>query len=243
MLQEAVSLTPVISGEDEELQMTFQVAMVGRDGLVLGSDRKMRIIPTIQTGERGYARYAAQSKLRVNAAKTAIVACAGADRAWLIGEQVVAKFNPDLNSTAWVDYLKEECESREDKPSRDQILVVRCDTPDKFWWLSIGRELKEFEDKTSSGLPLAAEFFLQQFYKTNMELSSLENLALLTLDCAALEAPDSVGCGYDLMTLRNGKPHFQTYKPDCAEVLSIRARFQAAINDILYAISSPIVQM
>jgi len=240
MLQEPVLTEPILSAAilEEELCMTFQVAMVGRDGLVLGSDRRMRILPCIQDGERGYARYASQSKLRINDEKTAIVACAGADRSWLIGEQIVAKFDPEMSLIRWADYLKEQCESREDKPSRDQILVIRCDTPDKFWWLSIGREMKQFEDKTSSGLPLAAEYFLQRFYRTNMEIRFLEKLALLTLDCAALEAPDSVGCGYDLMTLRNGKPHFQTYKPDCSEILSIRARLQTAIDDIVYAINS-----
>src|SRR5271166_5139423 len=87
LLQGPVSPIWSTSVAEEELRMTFQVGLVGSGCLLLGSDRKQRVMPTIFRGEEQYSEFIGQQKIKINSERTIAVACSGSDVVWESAEK------------------------------------------------------------------------------------------------------------------------------------------------------------
>jgi hypothetical protein len=220
--------------QEEELRMTFQVGLVGRDCLLLGSDRKQRVTPTIFRVEEQYSEFIGQQKMKVNSERTIAVACSGSDVVWESAEKVLSAEGATSTSAEWLEKMIKIGESRPATSWRDKILVLRSGHAGEFIRIDMGERTLEIKDKITSGLPLAATYFLKRYYRQSLRFEALRKLALLVLDCGAQESPENVGYGYDLLAIRNGTIQpVETVQEDSHEIIEIRSRMESAIKDIL----------
>jgi hypothetical protein len=162
---------------DEELQMTFQVALVGNDGIVIGSDRKMASLPDLVGEEEGFTQTSTQSKFVTSDDRQLVCACSGGVTAWDIAKQIRNEYRAYSDETKWEEYLDGICKSKQMSPWRDRLLVARADMPTMVVWMKIGGRAT-LMDKVCSGAYLSASFFVSQFFDPAASVKSLTRLAL-----------------------------------------------------------------
>jgi hypothetical protein len=232
---------------DEEVsQMTFQVVLVGRDGMIVGSDRKMFTqAPHLAGDDPVFTQFEEQSKFVANEDESVICACSGVQEVQRIARKIVLELDPKLSPVGWLaalDALSKQpqfCQSA-------QLIVVRKSHPDYAAWLVAGRHgfVSRIEEKQCVGVATTASFLPANFSR-KCSVNDLKTLALLTLDYGATEFPTSVGRNYDLLILRCGsnKAEWDRYEASDGRVEEMRRLFEKGVESALYAGSSSIVQM
>jgi hypothetical protein len=200
-----VGCFPLVEGE---YPMTFQIALIGTDGLLVGSDRLM----TYQTvAPENLATQRSETTKFVKSADNSIV-CFFAGSHYAVNlAQVIASSNFVGNSPLqWAMHLRQVATGlqRPPLPVIDEILVARTDMPS---FVSVVTKTNQpmaqaatVERWLCTGDNSPARFLPWHLYR-RMTVAELKPLALLTLAYASKESPGLVGIGFDLVIVRNGR--------------------------------------
>jgi hypothetical protein len=193
----------------ERYRVTFQIAMVGRDGIVVGSDRRQSYTapPNAETGkplrklllgpkyfispDTSMVCFAAGAGTHIELARRISTNCVTwtSEREWLTS----------MESTGCVPPLP----AHDEIP--DEVLIVRRDSPKKFWLVlrRHGMLPKAFPELgyAFAGTCVYAQFLALRLWRPTRSVSDLKKLALLTLAYAAHEESGAVCGPFDLLTL------------------------------------------
>lgn len=239
MLSTAVLPSPEIFDPplEQELRMTFQVVLIGTDGLIIGSDRKMLTqAPYLAGSQAPFPQFEEQSKFIASEDESVICACSGAQEAQRIARQVVREIDPTLGLVEWMAAL--DSLSRQPQLSRSaQLVVVRKSCARQAVWLVAGASgyVSRIEEKQCVGDSTSACFLLGNFYK-RCSVDELKSLALLTLDYGATDLPTSVGRNYDLLILREATDEVEwgRYEAGDGRVQELRRAFDRFAQSTIY---------
>jgi hypothetical protein len=233
MLQTTTLAAPLWLNEplDEELQVTYQIALVGSDGVLLGSDRRMFNRGPSTDPASLYVQYDAQSKFIDS--DHVVCACSGDQRSARIAREIVAECDPLLSDNAWQSALDKKAEMPELR-GHAELLIVRKHRADHAVWMVAGPNgyTARIGEKKCIGANSSAYFLIQKFYKKS-PIRLLRNVALLALEYAHLEFSTSVGDGYELRYIFNDQIVKEEYANEDQRVISLRSKFENSINALL----------
>lgn len=190
---------------EEELHVTFQVALIGSSGIVVGSDCRASYVtqPTL-TGPPRTQRMEVHKYLP-SADDSVYCFAAGGPRASDIARAIVEPV-PDYEYEAqWQSVLANRANSvTEPRNDLDEIIVVRTSVYDRVWVVTKsqnnGVTLLSVETKLCTGNPLNSRFIVSNFYKKNLSLRELQAIAALSIACAWQEHPSAVSPEMDILT-------------------------------------------
>lgn len=218
--------------------MTFQVVIVGSDGLIVGSDRKMHTVLPSFRGDRSFTQFDEQTKFFTEEGRAVICACSGGLESQRLARQIVSSSDPNVSDLEWQSHL--DSLARESRViGFHQLIVVRTSHFDHAFWLVMGERgyASRINTEQCVGVQSSACFLTGQL-ASKRPIQELKRLALLTMSYAADEFPTSVGEGYDLMTLTDLGIEWNKYSADDERVLSIRRSFEDAVKSVIYPINS-----
>jgi hypothetical protein len=249
MQAEANLPVPYYGCLDEQKQsVTFQIALVGCDGLVIGSDRR-GLYGGSQAGQPHMLQTVSQEKYFKSENESIICFAAGSTTAINLARQIVAECDPaklgSATESQWRDALYRTAAKPLGLASNtpvyldDEVLVARKDRSDAFWLVlrkptNLPLPVVQKYQNLCTGAKTTAIFLPSHLWNQEQTISELKKLALLTLSFAAVEEPSSIGPPFDIMTLdRSGNVTWSVYKPD--------KNFQACMAKLLadYEIAAP----
>jgi hypothetical protein len=238
----AIPTLPLTTPE-EEFGMTFQVALIGSDGLVCASDRKF----VDYHWTRPDAKYAgertqrgqkmASTKFVFSGDQTLACAYAGGDQSKNLADAIITNCHPGGQSLdQWERYIKSATKEIHGSGSQsmDEVIVIRRDD------CRTAIRLMKLEPRDSSTLAIeqsictgdlsgAAQFLVEHLWQPGMSIIDLERLALLTLAYASKENPSGIGEGADVLTLTKADGFtLRTYTQ--AQLDQMRANFDEHLS-------------
>ncbi len=215
--------------------MTFQVALVGTDGVLIGSDRRAAI-KSGQSARRSDWQFTAGTKFITKQDESVICAAAGGPQAQTIAQAIINRGEPMQTYPVWCESLKKIAESVPGNSTGDEVLVVRKDVPDLVLLNRDNRvgATSKIEDRICTGVTATSRFLTQHFWE-RVSVERLKSLALLTLDYAASERGSEVGFGFDLMVLKAGTVRWERYQENDERIRNIREGFQAGVRKLVVA--------
>ena len=191
--------------------MTFQVALIGCDGLVVASDRK--IVHTTPEPEDSVATESRETD-KFYANGSVICFYAGHDTAVRAAYAIVRDCQPRPNQSEFewlgtVDTAAKSVGVHHSAPS-NKLFVIRKSVPNCLWvvYRSSDEALmpRKVIERACIGDNSTARFLTYQLWNRNAKVSDLKRLAILTLSYASLESPSSIGPPFDVMTMdKNGE--------------------------------------
>ena len=216
--------------------MTFQVALVGTDGIIVGSDRRIAMMGA-QSGRKPEWQFIVGSKFVFTKDESVICFGAGGPQAQNIAQAIVNHGDPSQTYTSWCESLRNIAESVPGNSVGDEVLVVRKSVPDVILVNRDGRiaGTSKISDRICTGVTATVRFLTQHFWEP-APVESLKNFALLVLDYAARERSSEVGFGFDLMVLERGIIKWERYEPDDERIRTIHERFQTGVGRLLVAV-------
>ena len=211
---------------EEEHDVTFQIALVGRNGLVVASDRMARYEPTPDDrAKKPLPKPLLMSKYFMNGDQSLICFAAGAATAMDLGRKISEErmliHKLGAAQSEWESALIGAASIRS-IPSAgglaDEIIVVRRDVSDAFWFVlrKSGMPPKAIKmgAYVCTGASVFAQFLPHHLWSDERSISELKTLALVTLSYAAKEDPSYVGPPFDVMTLdREGNIAWSVHQP------------------------------
>jgi hypothetical protein len=217
--------------------MTFQVVLVGTDGLIVGSDRKMYTqAPYLVGDDPAFTQFEEQSKFVVNKDESVICVCSGVQEAQRIARKVVLELDPTLSPVGWLAAL-DALSLQPHLHQSAQLIVVRKGHADHAAWLVAGSSgyVSRIEEKQCVGAKTTASFLPANFSR-KCGVDELKTLALLTLDYGATEFPTSIGRNYDILILRNSsnKVEWDRYEAEDCRVQEMRKLFEKSVQSALW---------
>ena len=215
--------------DPEEPIVTFQIALVGCDGLVIGSDRLGRYVPVIG-GLPKLPQIVRQRKYCVSDNGSLICFASGGPMGVNLARRILAECDPESilkgkTESQWEEAVRQLAAVQQSggsgsaPPAPDQILIARSDVVDSFWMLLIRADtkvvlIKMEEQFFCAGASTVAQFLPRHLWNNKRSISDLQKLALLTLSYAAQEEPSSVGPPFDIMTLdQTGQISWSVHDP------------------------------
>jgi hypothetical protein len=190
-----------------EEYVTFQIALIGHEGLVVGSDRRVNDIVARIAGEKPVITYREQKKFRKN--KRGDVTCffAGAADCQKQAREILSVCDPETDEVEW----EQSIEAAVSKTHRfhsdifNEFLVIRQNVSDAVWLVvsdcQTEHRVTKIEDQKCTGTNAPAQFLALHLWQPALGIPELKKLAMLTLAYAARENPGSVGAPFDLLTL------------------------------------------
>ena len=188
--------------------VTFQVALIGKDGLVIGSDRMMLHSSEVFGDNPAFQRYEGR-KFHQSDDGSIVCFYSGQTTAATVARKIVTecKGTPVQSDIEWENSLYDVARSVAtplSSPS-DQIFVIRKDVFNAVWVIfrspaSVSSPRK-ITDRFCIGDNSPARFLPSHLWKLSSSLFELKKLAALTLAYAAEENPTGVGKQFDLLTL------------------------------------------
>ena len=222
----------------EELPMTFHIGLVGRDGLVVGSDRLGRISRLVDNKPQP-TQLVHQPKHFASPSQSIVCFAAGGSMCQQVAQQIVRECDP-----ARLEVSESDWELQVHKIARtamlpyqypiDELLVVRSDATNAFWWVTrklagpgvIFASIQKVWEHFCIGDNTLAQFLPRHLWTRDRSRLELERLALLTLSYAAREEPASIGPPFDIMTLAgDGRIQWSVEKP-------AESDFQKGLEDL-----------
>jgi hypothetical protein len=226
-------ITTTTLEEEEELKMTFQVALVGTDGLIVASDRKVGY----KTREGSSALWDIQTGQDNKFACSGSVVCffAGGPQAKTVSTEVLRSCPPDQNQSDWEASLQRAADSVLAGSTGDEVLVVRLRVGDIFLINRVGKEASVSPVSTwrCTGVIAKCRFLAQNFWRM-APVTELRALALMLLHHAASERSEAVGEGFDFMTIHNGQVEWEHFAAKDPEIESLRLAFSNAVESVLF---------
>jgi hypothetical protein len=213
--------------------VTFQLGLVGCDGLVIASDRLARYDPLNDPVRKSLVKIVTMSKYFVNRDQSLICFAAGGATAIDLGRQIIE----DSNLATLKNPTDQEWESAVNRVGgatsptplsvpADEILIARRGVFDAFWLVlrrpgSISKTLK-IDSCLCTGQSTVAQFLPRHLWNKDLSVSVLKKLAILTLSYAANEEPSYVGPPFDVMTLeKSGNLTWTVHAPTYAKFQSV----------------------
>jgi hypothetical protein len=189
----------------EDQQMTFQVAFIGSDGLIVGSDRLMSYV-TPNPEEPNSAWQTTQTLKFVKSADGAIVCTyAGGQLAKNMAVGICGQHVPSGPEINWENVLYSVTRySRPPQSVTDEIIAVRRDLTDAFWVVRKDNAASYVQKITADPLCVGVNSparFLARYLYQRAPVGELKPLLLLTLAYASVGSPSVVGGEFDIMTL------------------------------------------
>jgi hypothetical protein len=198
--------------------MTFQVMIVGADGIALGSDRLACEYSPYQRPDASRGSTVRQitegTKILVSADKSIVCAHAGSNASREMAEAIAADAcESDLPETEWITLAKRLVNSISTTlPTvREEVLVIRRSVV-----LSAFKVVREYATTATimtvkkyicaGDVSSSARFIPTHLWTEDMGTEALRRLALLEVVAAHRENPSSVGEGYNVALLRKNSP-------------------------------------
>jgi len=209
----------------EEQPVTFQIALVGSDGLVMGSDRLARYEPPVEAGTKALPKILAMSKYFVSHDQSLVCFASGTQTAIEAARRISEDrraLTMNVTEQEWESTLKQVAATAPLPPAHipiaDEILVVRRDVSNAFWFVVRRPNTPVVALKTSShvctGASTVAQFLPRNLWNKDRSVRELKQLAILTLSYAADEESSFVGPPFDIMTLdKAGKIEWSEHDP------------------------------
>jgi hypothetical protein len=224
----------------EEPPMTFQVALTGSDGVIVGSDRKRGV----KTAESGYGEYQYQpaGKFVKSDDESVICASAGSPRSSSIALAIATQANSrqEPSGLGWINSLTEIADATAPDYMRGEVIVVRKHVRDMIlvaYGQGRNTTSTKIEPHICTGIAAPARFLIEHFWE-HAPVDALQSLVLLALDYAAHERPGDVGYGFDVMTVKEDAMSLTTYTPDDERIVCIRESFNRAALSVIYPSNS-----
>lgn len=246
MSQTIITLTakPILTLEEEYL-MTFQLALIGSDGLIVASDRRMQYRSKPEGKiDAGLFQPVAGSKFTQSPNGDVICASAGSAIATQIAIDIAMKCDPSLHSdsTSWrytVNLVAEETLATS-SPHLEEIIVVRKDMPECVLLVSAQTcaSTTVISEFICTGFSTPARFLPRHLWKRS-SVASLKSLAILTLGYAEKENPSGIGDGFEIMILHADSTISRSeYRPRDERIAKLMEEFSDTISlDKLLALS------
>jgi len=222
LAQQATEDVGYFSPELEASLVSFQVALIGADGLVIGSDTKVNYATPSAVGPSSVQQLH-ESKFFPSDDGEVICAYSGTSVAAGLARKIAAECSGQAPSSdvKWGNLLREVA-SREVIPSfQGEVLVVRRRVTNAAWVVTLtalnrgGPSVQKVTDRICTGDYLTARFVPLSLWGPDVPIQTLEKLALLALGYAADENPSSVGGKFELLILSaNKEPVWKKYPAD-----------------------------
>jgi hypothetical protein len=236
----AITDTHGVKFPEQEKWMTFQVAAIGTDGIVLGSDRRQNIYSERDTDGFDALIPGESEKFIYSASREFVVGFAGGPTveslALALAEQPrEALIGASLFPTA--QRLHHEIPFY--GQTRDTILLADCCAPNTVSMISrTGATLAPVTPVTrwittgSNSVP--ARFLMQHFWR-RVPVDALVPLVLLTLYCACKEGEGSIGEGMGIVILKdqNWQP-LESYDVDGGKTEELWHQFERCTHSLLF---------
>jgi len=213
---------------EQEQAVTLHVAMVGSDGLVVGSDSLLRYAPDDAIPQRF-----STSKHIVSPSESTICFPAGTDSAIALARHIAT----ECDSVSVEQLQQRTGQFATAAPTvslhSDEVLIVKTSESDAFWLarrnvLSSGTLIR-VEEFLCTGVKTPATFLAHHLWRKDRTVNELKRLALLTLSYAAQEEPGSIGPPFRLMTLTKRGIEWSDHEPiDCGD-------FQRGIETLAFS--------
>lgn len=196
----------------KEQAVTFQIAMVGCDGIVIGSDRKAVYAPG--PGAPLFPQVTSQEKYFASESGSIVCFASGSAIAIDLARQISVDYDPALrlrgeSESAWKKAISGVVAGSPNLPPGHQldeeILVARKDVADAFWFV-LRRPfppltILKIQGHLCTGAKTVARFLPRHLWSPELTILQLKRLAVLTLSYAAQEEPSFVGEPFDVMTI------------------------------------------
>jgi len=188
--------------------VTFQVALVGQNGIVVASDRRVTYVTPDGVGA-GHAQLTSAPKYLISADESIVCFAAGSPRATNSARALLDEVPAFESETHWQTNLASRVNTVQGQSNDfDEVMVVRRDTMDRVWLITKMRNLSAsvtpIQTRICTGTPVSSRFIASHFYKPGLSLAELQGIAALTLACASREHPSSISRELDMMTLEEG---------------------------------------
>jgi hypothetical protein len=214
--------------------MTFQVVLLGSDGVLVGSDKLITsYTPSLPEKPSPRQSQCGDKFFESPDGGLVVTSWAGGNYARTFAREVALETEHHaLGPLYWEDYLDKKAKNSS-CGGGNQALVIRRQPIISVMWVIIGQlgGASPVTDKICIGFPSSASFLTKHFWNRR-PVDSLIPLALLVLDYAAEENPAAVGGGYDLMVLRGDLR--AEWKLDCARnqerVSALRRAFENSVK-------------
>jgi hypothetical protein len=194
--------------------MTFQIALVGCDGLVIASDRLSRYVAAENWRSR-LSQFTLQPKYFVSADASLVCFAAGGIRAIGIAQEIAGPNSmaflrlKDASELEWQNAIGSMTVPSSGnalmQQSPDQLLIALACAPGYFRLVHIAQGIvtvSRINQYFCTGVPTVAQFLPRHLWKKDRTVSELKKLAILTLSYAAREEVQTIGAPFDVMTLR-----------------------------------------
>jgi hypothetical protein len=119
-----------------EESMTFQIALIGSDGLVVGSDRMVTELKAYSGEEKAMLDRWRQPKFVKNKAESVVCFCAGGADSQNQGRHIARDYRPVNSELEWDTQIERSAKKTRRITRVDvfnEIIIVRKDTPDAVW--------------------------------------------------------------------------------------------------------------
>jgi hypothetical protein len=202
----------------EEVPVTLQVGMIGKDGWVLASDR-------VRADTDGIRVRSHTEKIVVLDSLGLSYSFYGDDCAIIAGEQLIENgeklLDPSsetqfrhwlwqLANGSWQQVVNSMPNDYKAKFSASYLyrglLIFLRSSPNRFWWMQIGQPslVTSEVNRLAVGDPgNGARFFADHHYSSKMSVAQLSMLAAHTITVGGMLNPAGVG-GLDIVTCQNG---------------------------------------
>lgn len=177
-----------------EEYVTFQVALIGSDGLVVASDRRANNLTQV-AGENPGVMMNEQDKFCSNKTDTVLCFCAGGADCETQARDIVLNCQPGEDEAQWATDLYEAAKRSRVPGSQliNEHIVIRKDIKGAVWLINSQPFCFPFvtkiSDRICTGNNTPAKFLVVHLWKRNRPVIELKQLALLTLAYAEKENP------------------------------------------------------
>ena len=224
----------------EEFGMTFTVALVGHNSVIVGADRRHLTfeVDSQETGMRPWQDYD-DCKIYLSDNKSVVCCYAGGPQAEPLARIIATESKPNgISEMAW----KTELENLANKISPDpdwrilnEVMCVRTDDRLAMTVIRQGQctpyALPIKSQKCTGDRFSLARFLPKHFWRENMTTEELDVLARLSVAAAHRENPTGIGGGCDVATIADGDVSLAFYTDDENEMLL--KQFDKRIRDVI----------
>jgi hypothetical protein len=216
--------------------MTFQVALIGSDGVIVGSDRKQIHYTPSTPGALGALQPDLITKFSRSENDDVVCAFAGEGSARSMADAIVGlpECSMEVTGFEWRAALRRATQSIQERGRQDEVIVIRKDDLHRAYLASCSASPTEICSFIAAGnKAYPARFLIHHFYEKR-PVAELRKLALMTLHCAAIESEGRIGGGFDLMLWRDGHaPGWESIEEN------VPTREWESIKDAVHALLYP----
>lgn len=217
---------------DERPDMTFQVAMVGKDGLVIVSDR--REIYWQRAIDNSPASIQPTNADKIMVGKYGLFAAfAGSTHAHELARSILSSCC-DFEIDAVLNAARKVASNY--SSTMDEVLVASSRDPTRI--IALTQDKQNLPTATyvteyrCAGTFAPARFIPLHFWSANLLVSALEQIALTTIYFASQEDRNGIGGGANLLVIKSSGPSLTFWPEDKIEkrTQSIRAAFMHCVH-------------